>query len=243
MKKSYSRNFSGYTLENIRNFSPESINTLNKQRIKEFNLMNFTFKYNDSSLLIRLSNPCYDINDIENIRSIFCRIEQVVKIFNSVLSKGYITEKTEFPVVDIFIKCLSINSEEDKKTSFRCKYWVYNLILTELYYLASKIVKEIEEDSGKVLEYDDLLHDYRSIVKELYISMDSCIKRIIQKKGISIVKNVYVGFDTEFEMENEERNQNKLLSYQIAMNQKVYIKLARTPVFLMGKRDSNTGVF
>jgi hypothetical protein len=55
--------------------------------------------------------------------------------------------------------------------------------------------------------------------------LDPTIKHHLRKAGISMIQNVYSGFDTEFK--NEEICLNTLISTQLAISTKTFIKIPR----------------
>src|SRR5947209_1469094 len=71
--------------------------------------------------------------------------------------------------------------------------------------------------------YTDIFSDYQTLSKEVYSKLDSSIRTKLQKKGITIIQNIYTGFDTEFK--NIDLKYNELLSVQLALNTKILLKL------------------
>src|SRR5437762_2302733 len=71
--------------------------------------------------------------------------------------------------------------------------------------------------------YTDISSDYQTLSKEVYSKLDSSIRTKLQKKGITVMQNIYTGFDTEYK--NIDLKYNKLLSIQMAVNTKILLKL------------------
>jgi hypothetical protein len=70
---------------------------------------------------------------------------------------------------------------------------------------------------------NDLNSDLIALQTKLINSIDPYIRRKILKKGISIIQNVYTGFDTEYE--NIDSETNRLLSVQIASTSRCILKI------------------
>lgn len=71
----------------------------------------------------------------------------------------------------------------------------------------------------------DLVADLDFLRDRLFTRLEQYLKQQIQKRGISIMENSYVGFDTEFELLNERKNLNRLVSVQTAIQRRTVIKL------------------
>jgi hypothetical protein len=71
----------------------------------------------------------------------------------------------------------------------------------------------------------DTLADLECLNKNLTDSLDPFLKVQIQKRGVSIIQNIYTGFDTEYELSDECKNLNSLISVQIALQTRTLIKI------------------
>lgn len=71
----------------------------------------------------------------------------------------------------------------------------------------------------------DVLSDLECINTTLLASLDPALRIQIQKKGVTVLQNLYSGFDTEYELSNCRKNLNKLVSVQIAVQTRTLIKL------------------
>jgi hypothetical protein len=71
--------------------------------------------------------------------------------------------------------------------------WLYNIIILTLYFLVldtiQKLSGELSNDTASVLN---------AMERILFSRIDNSIRFHIRKQGISIVNNIYSGFDTEF---------------------------------------------
>lgn len=84
----------------------------------------------------------------------------------------------------------------------------------------------------------DIQSDLEHLQKVIYKLIDPSVRKYIQKRGISIIKNTYAGFDTEYK--NIDDKTNKLLSVQIATSTKIIIKLPLTPSYKLSTVDTVT---
>jgi hypothetical protein len=112
--------------------------------------------------------------------------------------------------------------------------WMYNLLILNLYVKSVLIAKSrgegtLGEDEGVDL---DTLSD---TLKEL---LHPSIKSMITSRGVKIMQNLYVAFDTEYQ--GIGVNQNELLSVQLAGNVGLYLKIPRLyPYRMMYINPSN----
>ena len=74
--------------------------------------------------------------------------------------------------------------------------------------LSSDIILELEGLSGKILA-----------------KIDPFLRFQLQKRGITIMQHSYVGFDTEFEMEDHTKFMNRLISVQFAVQCRTLVKV------------------
>ena len=92
-------------------------------------------------------------------------------------------------------------------------------------------------DSLKLAD-DESIPDFLVKEKELYGKMDPSIRHHLQKRGLSIKENTYIGFDTEFTKSSLETN--CLVSAQIAVTTKSYIKIPRVRRYQVSTVDEKT---
>jgi hypothetical protein len=70
-----------------------------------------------------------------------------------------------------------------------------------------------------------------NLSKELFNKLDTSIRIKLQRNGISIIQNIYTGFDTEFK--NIDVKTNKLLSVQFMLNTKLILKIPKLTDFCL----------
>jgi len=74
--------------------------------------------------------------------------------------------------------------------------------------------------------------------KELYGRLDPSIRHQIQKRGIGIKENIYIGFDTEFTISNAK--ENKMVSAQLAITTKSYVQIPKVYKYTISTIDEKT---
>lgn len=80
-------------------------------------------------------------------------------------------------------------------------------------------------------EYFDYLVDYKAKMVELYNILDPSVKMCLRRRGVSVMQNTYSGFDTEYELNKADITTNKLISVQLAVNTRTYIKIPLERIF------------
>lgn len=131
------------------------------------------------------------------------------------------------------------------------EYWL-NLILLNLYKYCGliniyieEIIKNTDDNASNtclnksVEAYDDLKNDFLNISLYFYNLLHPSIREKIQKKGITVLQNIYTGFDCEFVL--EKPTYNHLLSVQLALNTRLIIKLPKYTKFSLSDIHPLTG--
>src|SRR5690242_20379261 len=75
--------------------------------------------------------------------------------------------------------------------------------------------------------------------KELYSKIDPSIRVKLQKKGLSLIQNIYSGYDTEYV--NKDSLNNKLLSVQLAVNTQTLMKIPLSSPYNISKVNTLSG--
>ena len=60
---------------------------------------------------------------------------------------------------------------------------------------------------------------------KLFAKLDPFLRFQLQKRGVTIIQNSFVGFDTEYEFENHQQHKNKLVSSQLAVQSRTLVKV------------------
>ena len=92
--------------------------------------------------------------------------------------------------------------------------------MMSLYELSIKKLNKIKDGKNT-----DLEADYESLSYNLFSKLDPSLRSKLQKKGISIIQNIYTGFDTEYKRVDSKFN--KLISVQLAVNTKTLLKIPK----------------
>jgi len=106
---------------------------------------------------------------------------------------------------------------------------MYNITILSLYYLCISTFHNVVEVES------DVLTNLNVLERNLWGRIDASIRHHIRKPGISITKNIYLGFDTEFN--RVESGKNKLISSQITVSSRVFVKIPKTPRYTISSFD------
>lgn len=112
------------------------------------------------------------------------------------------------------------------------------MIMLNLYYLVEKMIDFLVEEEGIDGE-SDLRVDYDILSMKVYNLLDPAIRVKLHKKGMSISQNVYTGLDTEYK--NVSELENKLISVQLAINSKSYLRIPRLTPFKFASVNTLSG--
>lgn len=69
----------------------------------------------------------------------------------------------------------------------------------------------------------ELLEDYKVMSREIKVKLDPSIRQKLQREGLTIIQNIYTGFDTEYK--NIDLKFNEILTVQLAVSTKTMLKL------------------
>jgi hypothetical protein len=108
--------------------------------------------------------------------------------------------------------------------------------MLNLYAHTLKNLNDIEEKHGNE---SDVYADLSVIAHNILEKIDPSIRVKIQKKGISIIQNIYTGFDTEYK--NINITENKLISVQLAVNTKTLLKVPKYTEYKLSSLHTLTG--
>ncbi len=151
------------------------------------------------------------------------------------INKGFVNNFA-IPVLDEFIVKLSLNLYNRKgyikqALMFEPDFyqWILNLkLLAIIEYLHSMENRDIFESD------EDLKADYKSLITKIYNKLHPLVQSKLQKGCVSVQLQTNVGFDTEFEIKDEVKNLNQLISIQIALNTRMVIKIPENSGFTIG---------
>ena len=169
-------------------------------------------------LLFFFQDSCLQLQDEKrSTKALLTTCRSVLDSFSEINHLGYFP--STFTKNVFYLKFEEILKQKIKKFSVigasetTYRLW-YNYILLELLHQIEKI------------EFFDPHHDELQEMRQTIINrLDSYLKFQIQRRSITILQNTYTGFDTEFELENEKKHLNKLLSIQLANQTRTLIKI------------------
>jgi len=196
---------------------------------EELNLFGLVFKFNPTE-------ECFMLIEDSN-KSVF-ELIQISKVvldsLNDINKKGYVfqevIEESTKVIKKIEEHLVSLGYERTLLGSSNNSYTLwYNLIFLNLFYLVCKEIHKLEELNELCINKDsldsDLLIDLVTLKSNLQGRLDPYLRFQIQKRGVTIIQNIYNGFDTEFELRDYRKNLNKLVSTQLAVQTRTLIKI------------------
>ena len=114
------------------------------------------------------------------------------------------------------------------------------MILLSLYMVSEEMICKLGlETGGLVTGKKDLISDYMALSKDLMVQLDPSLRVKLVKKGLSIIENIYTGFDTEYK--NIGSIENKLISVQLSVCSKILLKIKLVEDFNFVNLDIQTG--
>jgi hypothetical protein len=103
--------------------------------------------------------------------------------------------------------------------------WFYSLFNLNMYYLIIDILDKMGDP--KTIEYSDevkdLIEDFKTYASRFYGNISPSIRESLRQRGITISKNIYSGFDTEYK--NIDMKENQIISAQWAVNSKLILTM------------------
>ena len=154
-------------------------------------------------------------------------IQEILKDLKKIGSKGFVnqTDMRRLPVISKFIELFTTDNKYLRGNKVEESYkWIYNVVMMCLYELSIKELDRLEQDVENENE-SDLKADIKNLTRTIFSKLDPSLRNKLQKKGISIMQNIYTGFDTEYK--NIDTTRNKLISVQLAVNTKTLLKIPR----------------
>lgn len=115
--------------------------------------------------------------------------------------------------------------------------WINNLVLINLYLLCLS-TRSQNQDVLEGLEGLEDLEDLKVLEQDIYTMLDPSIRHHIQKLGISLKENTYIGFDTEFIKKDLELNE--MVSAQLAVTTKTYVVIHKTNAYCISHIDETS---
>lgn len=202
--------------------------------IKTITHHDLSFIFNKVNLEITHPTEFSTVDVINSIRGLLNEM-------NTISQKGYVNV-SDLRVLPIFSDFIDLFTCDEKyivgEKIIESLKWINSLIQTSLYI---KLLEQSEDPTGvKKEDYStsDEQADLLVLLKNVYKLIDPSVRRFIQKRGITVIKNVYSGFDTEYKKKDEKLNE--LISVQIATSTKIIIKLPLSSEYKLSTIDAVT---
>lgn len=155
---------------------------------------------------------------------LYKNINNLLKDLESVNSKGFVNELdiSKYPIIsDLAVSFTKHPKYLKGKEIFETYKWVFNILVLNLYFITVQVESDFFKEEAD--SESDLRSDFAVLSRNLYGKLDPSIRQKLQKRGISLIQNIYTGFDTEYK--NINVKYNKLLSVQLAVNTNTLIKI------------------
>lgn len=203
----------------------------------------------------------------QRLKEILNGIIGIIRELESVNDKGYInsTRLSDYPVLSGYLRpyvkskfleklddgALARLSESekssviDKELTLREKrvliIWFYSLFNLNLFYLIIDVLNRLGSANTELLseELKDLIEDLKTYAGKLYGNISPSIRESMRQRGITVSKNIYCGFDTEYK--NIDMKENKILSAQWAVNSKLTLTMPYYTDYDLSGMNTNSG--
>lgn len=215
-----------------------------KATMNKFTLIKNLLRYDGKT--ISLSNDfvtkdlAYFVNFVKNIT--------MTLIYLSKLSdKGYVNKpNVDLPILLWFLKEFKlIKSNSITNYSIGINTFFFNLVLLLLLITVMNIEKHCLLKTSEE-GYLDLKTDLATIRKQLLRMIHPNFRAKITKRGLSVILNSLVGYDSEYELNSSIRKTNDLLSIQLAGSTGLVLKVPlidKRPVTSSYLNNNLTNVF
>lgn len=198
-------------------------------------------EFNDSFSNLQLNKEKYKGCTLEERYNL---IERVLSVLDSATNKGFLTtfNLSCFPLLSELLPSFLLECSDSKEEyingskSMESYKWLYNILLIIMYLFCLESLHCTDIS----VENLDLIADLERLEKEIYGRLDPSVRQHIQKKGLSIKQNTYIGFDSEFT--NKTMETNSLVSIQLAVTTKTYVQIPNNVPYTLSVVDSNNKV-
>jgi hypothetical protein len=203
------------------------------QKSKTITCYDLTFIFNESGFEITYPSDFTSVNVMDSVNGL-------LKEMGAISQKGFVnvTDLSTLPVFSDFIPLFTVDDRyiTGSAVSESLK-WINSLILISLYKI---LLVQCDDPTGlnNEVESSDTQVDLMELMSKIYKFLDPSLRRYIQKRGVTIIKNVYSGFDTEYK--NKDEKLNNLISVQIATSTKIIIKLPLLSSYKLSIIDAQT---
>ena len=175
----------------------------------EVKLLGISFVFNQDNLVFRLIDREYDSLELISIGK--C----ILKSVYSINDKGFISEDSLSKIFLVgvagFLSEFGYKFDPLGQSEICYTMW-YNFIYLHYYYLVEKFLDDYKnKDESVEADYlmeiyvegiDDILAELDTLKSNLKSRLEHYFKLQIQVRGISIIENTYMGFDTEYQLKD-----------------------------------------
>src|SRR5690348_12537646 len=98
----------------------------------------------------------------------------------------------------------------------------------------TNLIKLSEQDFPTLESY----LDKKVLEKELYTKIDPSIRIKTRNRGLSLIQNIYSGYDSEYKAKDAKNND--LLSVQLAVNTKTLLKVPNNKLYSLSALNTLT---
>ena len=203
---------------------------------KEIKVFNIKLNDNYSTLLLAKPVQKYTVEQCLGL------VENIIAVLESSTSLGFLPtlDLRKFPIISDLLQPFLLSVKENEVEEYVCGdksmetyKWLYNLIILILYQICIETLSSIDLSVANTEKIEEL----KLTENEMYSRLDPSIRQYLQKRGISIKQNTYIGFDTEFQIAGDL---NRLISSQLAVTTKTVLKIPRVRGYTISKLDEST---
>jgi hypothetical protein len=191
-------------------------------------LYGMTFTFDE-----RLERYKLNLRDYSSLELI-CVGYGILRNLNSINKRGYVTVSSlNSSFVNFIMNHLeSLGYERIILGNSELPYTLwYNLIFISYYHLLNrKLLSKAANSFDESFNFNDfenteLQDELDSYLERILARLDQYLKSQVKKRGITVIQNQYIGFDTEYTLGDERKLLNRLVSAQTAVQTRTILKV------------------
>lgn len=194
------------------------------------NLMGMDFELEKDKLQYNLIDKHYDSLTLISIG------RSILRKLHSINDKGFISSDalSNIFLVTIAKQLVQKGFKFDALGQSEICYTMwYNFIFINFYYLVEKFLIDYKSDSVKedylfkvyADGFEDVLAELDTLRLDFKARLEQYLKLQLQIRGITIIENTYMGFDTEYTLKDHKKFLNELVSVQTATQRRFLLKM------------------
>ena len=184
----------------------------------------FGLKFEFDGFRLRL---CQNSNDY-TVYDLLDFGHRINECFLQINEKGYVpktfTLKPLFKLIQDHMISVGFKVKYDFGTTENTFSLWFNFIRLNLFHLTSDVIAHSKANTFED-EALEKLSELENLRDSLFSSLDPFLRVQIQKRGITIFSNTYTSFDTEYTLLDSTKFLNKLVSTQVAVQTRLFIKV------------------